>query len=160
VLPRYQQVFQVDPATSSNNFSPGFFGNLFHAITKGSNAGAGTCVHGLGFANLTKAVSAAGFFDPDAADQPATADGLCGDFGHGFPPQRIPCLNDTSVARATFVRQMARLFTLLAGNTVLVDGPARDNELIRLPSVSLASASSPRQPVGGFEADFILRHVP
>jgi len=133
LLPRYDQVFTADSATPTVNFSPGFFGSMFDAIADGDNAAAGACVHGLGFGYLTKAVSEAGFFDPDAANQPATADGmwLCGDFGNGFPPQRIPCLNDTPVAQATSVRQMARLFTLLAGNTVLVDG-ASDGAMLHL----------------------------
>jgi hypothetical protein len=124
LLPRWEQIFNFDPATSTVNFSQAFFGRLFDAIADGDNAAAGDVVHGLGFGYLTKAVADAGFFDPDTADQPQTADGiwLCGDFGHGFPPQRIPCVNDTPVAQATSVRQMARLFTFLAANEPLVDG--------------------------------------
>ncbi len=123
LLPRWEQIFEVDAATSTVNFSSSFFGSLFDAITDGNNAAAGAAVHGLGFGYLTKAIADAGFFDPAAASQPATADGmwLCGDFGNGFPPQRIPCVNDTPVAQATSAMQMALLFTLLAGNRFLVD---------------------------------------
>jgi hypothetical protein len=123
LLPRWEEIFQVDAATSTVNFSAAFSGHLFDAIAKGDNAAAGKVVHSLGFGYLTKATAEAGFFDPSAASAPATADGmwLCGDFGFGFPPQRIPCVNDTPVAQATSVMQMARLFTGLAGPTVLVD---------------------------------------
>lgn len=51
---------------------------------------------------------------------------LCGDYANGFPPQRIPCVNDTPTAQGTSVRQMARLFTFLAGDAPLVDGPSDD----------------------------------
>jgi hypothetical protein len=124
LLPRWEQVFQVDPATSTVNFSQAFFGNLFDAIADGNNTAAGAAVHGLGFGYLTKATAEAGFFKDTAIFEPATADGmwLCGDFGNGFPPQRIPCVNDTPVAQATSALQMARLFTFLAGNAPLVDG--------------------------------------
>jgi hypothetical protein len=138
LLPRWEQVFDVDPATAAVNFSPAFFGNLFDAITGGSsdvqaNTAAGVVVHGLGFGYLTKAVAEAGFFNPDTASQPQTADGmwLCGDFGNGFPPQRIPCMNDTPVAQATSARQMARLFTFLASNSPLVDA-ASDGAMVNL----------------------------
>lgn len=125
LLPRWPQVFQVDPADSTVNFSPAFFGKLFDAIADGNNAAAGEVVHGLGFGYLTQAAASAEFFDEDAAAEPKTADGmwLCGDFGHGFPPQRIPCVNDTPVAQATSALQMARLFTFLAASTVADNTP-------------------------------------
>jgi hypothetical protein len=129
LLPRWEQVFDVDAATSTVNFSPTFFGHLFDAVAGlddavAANAAAGAVIQRLGFGYITKAAADASFFDPDAASQPKTADGmwLCGDFGHGFPPQRVPCVNDTPVAQATSVRQMARLFTFLARNAPLVDG--------------------------------------
>ena len=133
LLPHWEQVFQVDPSTSTVNFSPQFFGSLFDAIADGNNAAAGAVVQRLGFGYVTKATADAGFFDPAAASQPATANGmwLCGDFGQGFPPQRIPCVNDTPVAQATSALQMARLFTLLAGDIALVDGPS-DGAMINL----------------------------
>ena len=133
LLPRWERIFTVDPATSTVNFSRGFFADLFDAIAEGSNVAAGEVVHGLGFGYLTKAVAEAGLFDPDSAAHPKTADGmwLCGDFGHGFPPQRIPCVNDTPVAQATSVRQMARVFTFLAGNAPLVDGVS-DGAMVNL----------------------------
>jgi hypothetical protein len=42
------QVFEVDAATSTVNFSPVFSGNLFDAIAAGSNAGAGACIDARG----------------------------------------------------------------------------------------------------------------
>jgi hypothetical protein len=151
LLPRWDKVFQVQP-DATVNFTPDFFGKLFDAIVDGSNSAAGTVVHGLGFGYLTKAAATAEFFDDGAVDTPQTADGmwLCGDFGHGFPPQRIPCVNDTPVAQATSAFQMARLFTFLAagpgaagapgvdpgrapdpGNTPLVDA-ASDEAMLKL----------------------------
>lgn len=133
LIPRWEEVFAIEPGTSMVNFSATFFGNLFDAIADGNNAAAGNVVHGLGFSYLTKAVADAGFFDPGTTAQPATADGmwLCGDFGFGFPPQRIPCVNDTPVAQATSARQMARLFTFLASNSPLVDG-ASDLAMVQM----------------------------
>lgn len=138
LLPRWEQVFEVDVERSVVNFSQTFFGNLFDAIAgldneSAANAAAGAVIKQLGFGYLTKAVAAAGFLDPNATSQPRTADGmwLCGDFGHGFPPQRILCVNDTPVAQATSVHQMARLFTFLAGNSPLVDGDS-DEAMVRL----------------------------
>ncbi|WP_202313240.1 MULTISPECIES: serine hydrolase [unclassified Mesorhizobium] len=117
LVPRYEQVFEFDPATGTVNFSLGFFTNLSNAIVEGNNVSAGQCIHGLGFGYLTKAVTEAGFFDPSAQN----GIWLCGDFGNGFPPQRIACLNDTPVAQATSVREMARLYALLFDRS-LVDG--------------------------------------
>lgn len=133
LLPRWEQVFTVDSSNSTVNFSPGFFGRLFDAIADGNNVAAGEVVHGLGFGYLTKAAADAGFFTPDAATWPSTADGmwLCGDFANGFPPQRIPCMNDTPAAQATSVRQMARLFVFLAGDAPLVDA-ASDGAMLNL----------------------------
>lgn len=133
LVPRWEQVFAIQPGTSIVNFSAPFFGNLFDAIADGNNAAAGNVVHGIGFSYLTRALADAGFFDPATTAQPSTADGmwLCGDFGFGFPPQRIPCVNDTPVAQATSVRQMARLFTFLASNSTLVDG-ASDGAMINM----------------------------
>lgn len=132
LLPRWDQVFTVQP-DSTVNFSQGFFGNLFDAIVDGDNTAAGAMVHGLGFGYLTKAAATAEFFDDEATADPETADGmwLCGDFGNGFPPQRIPCVNDESTAQGTSVRQMARLFTFLAGPDPLVDA-ASDAAMLNL----------------------------
>lgn len=138
LLPRWEEIFQVDPSTSNINFSKPFFGNISMMIGRGSNAAAGSVVQGVGFGYLTKATADAGFFEPAKASQPATADGLwlCGDFGRGFPPQRIPCVNNTPVAEAASALQMARLFTLMASNT-LVDGPS-DSAMIKLLSKGVA----------------------
>jgi hypothetical protein len=126
LLPRYEEVFEFDPASGTVNFSLGFFTNLSGAIVDGNNASAGKTIHGLGFGYLTKAVADAGFFDP------ASANGiwLCGDFGNGFPPQRIACVNDTPVAQATSVREMARLYTLLFDRALI--GEASDEAMLKL----------------------------
>lgn len=117
LLPRWSEVFQLQP-DGTVNFTQHFAEQLFDAIVAGKNSAAGSVVHGLGFGYLTRATASAGFFDEDAAAEPQTADGmwLCGDFGHGFPPQRVPCVNDTPVAQATSALQMARLFAFLASS--------------------------------------------
>lgn len=143
LLPQYEQIFQVDSPTPTVNFTSGFFGNLFDAIAKAENAGAAACIHALGFGYLTKAMSEAGFLDPDATDDPHTSDSiwLCGDFGFGFPPERIPSVNDGGVAQpgglapggvaqGTSLRQMAKLFTLLSDRNLV--GTASDNAMLHL----------------------------
>ena len=47
LLPRWEEIFQVDTATSTVNFSAAFSGHLFDAIAKGDNAAAGKVVHSL-----------------------------------------------------------------------------------------------------------------
>jgi hypothetical protein len=128
LLPRLEQVFEFDPATATVNFSQGFWNNLFAAIAEGNNAAAGACVHGLGFGYLTRAVADAGFFSPDSGN----GIWLCGDFGHGFPPQRIACVNDTPVAQATTALQMARLLTLMLDRQLVQDGVSDDAMLTLL----------------------------
>lgn len=126
LLPKYDQIFAFDPATNLVNFTPAFFGDLFDAIAKGDNASAGRCVQRLGFGYLTTAASEANFFDADTN----LGIWLCGDFGLGFPPQRIPCSNDGPTAQGTSAYQMAKLFTLLVDSN-LVD-PASDAAMLNL----------------------------
>jgi hypothetical protein len=128
LLPSYEKVFAFDRAIAKVNFSQDFFSALFSAIADGNNVSAGTCIQRLGFGYLTKALAEADFFHPERASDPAAGDNiwLCGDFGNGFPPQRIPCLNDTPVAQATSARQMARLFTLLFDKQLIADGVSDD----------------------------------
>ncbi|MFF7755724.1 hypothetical protein ACFZCP_42440 [Streptomyces sp. NPDC007971] len=125
ILPRWDQIFTVQ-ADSTVTFSTNFQTSLTGSIAEGDDVATGVVVHGVGFGYLTEGASTAGFFDESATSTPRTADGmwLCGDYSNGFPPQRIPCVNDTPTAQGTSVRQMARLFTFLAGNAPLVDGPS------------------------------------
>lgn len=116
LLPKYNQVFTYDPATNIVNFSQTFWNDLKAAIAKSDNAAAGRCVQRLGFGYITTAASEANFFDADSN----RGIWLCGDFGLGFPPQRIPCTNDTPTAQGTSGYQTAKLFTLLS-DSVLVD---------------------------------------
>jgi hypothetical protein len=64
----------------------------------------------------------AGFLDPASLESPATADGvwLGGDFGFGYPAQRVPSVNDGAVAQAASARQMARLMALLQGDELVL----------------------------------------
>jgi hypothetical protein len=128
LLPKYEQVFAFDPATSKVNFTPNFFGALFSAIAEGDNVSAGTCIHGLGFGYITKALAEADFLNAESTNDQIAGNNiwLCGDFGSGFPPQRIACVNDTPVAQATSARQMARLFTLLFDKQLIGDGVSDD----------------------------------
>ena len=126
LLPKYDQIFAYDPATNLVNFSQAFWGDLFAAIAGGDNASAGRCVQRLGFGYVTTAASEANFFDADTD----LGIWLCGDFGIGFPPQRIPCSNDGPTAQGTSAYQMAKLFTLLV-DSQLVD-PASDAAMLGL----------------------------
>ena len=132
LMPKYEQMFTVDPVTAVPNFAPGYWKNLEGAISDGKNEGAAECVHGLGFGYLTKAMAEAGFLRPDLTADPKTADGiwLAGDYGFGYTPQKIPSVNDDLVAQATSVRQMARLFTLLQKRE-LID-PVSDGAMVDL----------------------------
>lgn len=127
ILPRWDKIFAVQ-ADSTVTFSTNFQTNLTSSIADGDDVATGVVVHGVGFGYLTEGAATAGFFDETATGTPETADGmwLCGDYANGFPPQRIPCVNDTPTAQGTSVRQMARLFTFLAGDAPLVDGPSDD----------------------------------
>ncbi len=124
LLPKYDQMFSFEPATATLDFSQSFKDHLFGAIALGKNDHAAECIHGVGFGYLTQALAEAGFLDPLATASPATADGiwLCGDFSFGYPPQRIPCVNDTPVAQATSANQMARLLTLMLDGSLVGDG--------------------------------------
>lgn len=126
LLPKYDQIFTYDPSTNLVNFSQAFWNDLFGAIANGDNASAGRCIQRLGFGYITTAASEANFFDADT-DRGIW---LCGDFGFGFPPQRIPCTNDTPTAQGTTAYQMAKLFTLLLDNQ-LVD-PSSDAAMLGL----------------------------
>lgn len=88
--------------------------------------GAGRCVQRLGFGYITTAASTANFFDADTD----LGVWLCGDFGIGYPPQRIPCSNDGPTAQGTAAYQMAKLFTLLV-DAQLVD-PTSDAAMLDL----------------------------
>jgi hypothetical protein len=115
LLPKYDQIFQFDPAISNVNFSPSYWSHLEGAIVNASNEHASNCVHGIGFGYLTRVMAEAGFLASDLTEEPASANGiwLGGDFGFGYPAQRIPSVNDGAVAQGMSARQMARLFTLL-----------------------------------------------
>ncbi|MEV0354933.1 hypothetical protein AB0H71_02620 [Nocardia sp. NPDC050697] len=126
LLPKYEKVFAYDPAANIVNFTQDFWNDMSAAIADGSNPAAGRCVQRLGFGYLTTAASEANFFDADADH----GIWLCGDFGAGFPPQRIPCENDGPTAQGTSGYQMAKLFTLLA-DARLVD-PAGDAAMLEL----------------------------
>ncbi|CAN7717823.1 class A beta-lactamase-related serine hydrolase [Rhizobium rhizogenes] len=120
LLPKYDQIFTYDPLANQVNFAQLFWNDLFAAIADGDNPSAGRCVQRLGFGYITTALSEANFFDADTD----LGIWLCGDFGIGFPPQRIPCSNDGPTAQGATAYQMAKLFTLLA-DSQLVD-PAGD----------------------------------
>jgi hypothetical protein len=126
LLPKYNQIFTYDPATNLVNFSQPFWGDLFAAIADGDNASAGRCIQRLGFGYITTTAFEANFFDADTD----LGIWLCGDFGIGFPPQRIPCSNDGPTAQGTSAYQMAKLFTLLA-DSQLVD-PTSDGTMLNL----------------------------
>lgn len=126
LLPKYDQVFGYDPATNLVNFSPAFWGDLFAAIANGDNPSAGRCIQRLGFGYITTAASEANFFDADTD----LGMWLCGDFGMGFPPQRIPCGNDGPTAQGASAYQMAKLFTMLV-DSQLVD-PGSDAAMLGL----------------------------
>jgi hypothetical protein len=128
LLPRYRELFELDAATGTINFSRAFFGDLFDGIADGKNPAAGRCIQRIGFGYLTKAVATAGFFNPGVVGDPRTADGiwLCGDFQQGFPAQRIPSVNDGLVAQATSARHLVRLFALLLDRKLVGDGVSDD----------------------------------
>ncbi len=134
LLPRYDEIF--DPESSPFDFSQSFRDHLFGAIALGKNEHAAHCIHAIGFGYLTRAMGTAGFLNPSLIGKPAAvaeADSiwLAGDFNFGYPAQRIPCVNDTPVAQATSVRQMARLFTLLVGGELIEDGSS-DAAMVKL----------------------------
>ncbi|TGV96554.1 serine hydrolase, partial [Mesorhizobium sp. M2E.F.Ca.ET.154.01.1.1] len=108
------------------NFSQAFWDDLFSAIADGNNAAAGRCIQRLGFGYITTAASEANFFDADTN----LGMWLCGDFGLGYPPQRISCSNDGPTAQGATAYQMAKLFTLLL-DAQLVD-PASDAAMLNL----------------------------
>lgn len=126
LLPKYNQIFAYDPASNTVNFSQAFWDDLFSAIADGDNASAGRCIQRLGFGYITTAASEANFFDADTN----LGMWLCGDFGMGYPPQRIPCSNDGPTAQGATAYQMAKLFTLLL-DAQLVD-PTSDAAMLNL----------------------------
>ncbi|MGV9673066.1 hypothetical protein ACWDPV_21135 [Gordonia sp. NPDC003504] len=126
LLPKYDQVFDHDPSSNTVNFSQTFWNDLFSAIALGDNASAGRCIQRLGFGYVTGAASEANFFDADTD----LGLWLCGDFGIGYPPQRIPCSNDGPTAQGASAYQMAKLCTLLA-DSELVD-PGSDAAMLDL----------------------------
>lgn len=118
LLPKYDQLFSYDPSINEVEFTDTFWNDLTNAIVAGDNALAGRCVQKLGFGYITGASSEANFFDADS-DRGVW---LCGDFAQGYPPQRIPCVNDTPTAQGTSAYQMAKLFTLLFDRNLVEPG--------------------------------------
>jgi hypothetical protein len=122
LLPDYVKLFEYDPGAANINIAAGARANLEKAIGDVSNQDAAECVHGVGFGYLTRVMAEAGFLDPASLESPATADGiwLGGDFGFGYPAQRVPSVNDGAVAQAMSARQMARMMALLQGDELIV----------------------------------------
>src|SRR5215203_2327858 len=96
LLPRYPDLFEISSASGDLKLSEAFLNHLEIAFLEISNPDAAKCIHAVGFGYLTKAMAEAGFLDPSTTEEPETADGiwLAGDFGFGYPPQRIESVND------------------------------------------------------------------
>jgi hypothetical protein len=66
LVPTYSQIFQVvtTPTQVGVNFNATFFGNMHDAIARSINAGAGACIHAIGYGYLTGALVSADSWMP------------------------------------------------------------------------------------------------
>lgn len=114
------------------SFSAATAERLRHMIAVSDNEAATACIRGVGYGFLAGALTLGGFFDARAA----RGVWLGGGYTASGPRCEVPSVNDGLVAHATTVRDMARLYTLLADGQ-LVDAPS-SREMAALLTSSVA----------------------